>query len=97
MINPEMMAAVLQHAAGAAGGPQAVGPGRPPPDTDSTGKPTPLSATQDCIQDLHELLTLLPDPVHTQMATQALQILTKIQSDIMRPKGGGPQMMQGGQ
>jgi len=72
---------------------QGQGPAQPdqPPD--------PLQTLQECIQAVHSLLTALPDAAHTQMATQALAILTKIQRDLMA-EGQGPagmaQRLQGG-
>lgn len=49
----------------------------------------PLQALQQCMQDLHGLIATMPDANHTQMVTQALGILAKIQSDLMPSKQGG--------
>jgi hypothetical protein len=65
---------------------------QPPQDqgTDgSYGGGDPLQALQQCIQDVHGLAATLPNAQHTQMAIQALGILTKIQSDLMAEKNGG--------
>ena len=56
---------------------------------ESYGGGDPLESLQQCIQDLHGLIATMPDAAHTQMVTQALGILTKIQSDLMSQKPGG--------
>ena len=47
----------------------------------------PLAYLQECIQGIHQLIGELPDAAHTQMATQALAILVKIQRDLMQTQG----------
>lgn len=62
------------------------GPGPPPGPGDhpqQAGAPDPLMAVKSSIQDVHSLIATLPDPTHTQLATQALQALLKIQRDLM--------------
>lgn len=79
---------------GPPGGPdQGYGPPQPPGDSpDRAGGPRdPLEATKATIQDVHSLIATLPDPAHTQMATQALAILTKIQRDLMGTKSSAAQ------
>ena len=86
---PEM----IQALAGQMGaGPPQGGPGGPP-EPSAQNMPDPLQATQEVIQDLHTLIGVLPDPNHTQIATQCLFNLTKIQRELMtgaQQGGGGP-------
>lgn len=74
-VDPMMLAQALQQ------GPQAQ---QAPAGED------PLSYLQECIDGIHHLVTQLPDAGHTQMAVQALAILTKIQRDLMGAQAGGP-------
>jgi len=61
-----------------------------------------LAALQQVIQDLHELITVLSDPQATQVASQCLAALTRVQSTMMQGQGGSAQQaiaqrLQGGQ
>lgn len=62
----------------------------------------PLAALQDAIQDLHNLMTVLPDPKDTAVVAQCLTALTRIQQDMMQNRGAGNpvatmlQQLQGG-
>lgn len=90
MINPQMLAQVLGQHPG--------GPGGPPPDQDDkpgTRPPTAIEAVQDCIQDIHELMQVVPDAMHKQMVNQALAQLLKVQSDLMKPQGGAAGAISG--
>lgn len=82
-MDPQMLAAIFGGA----------GPGQPPPGGEEEGAgglpKDPLDASQQVIQDLYSLISVLPDANHTQMATQALGILTKIQKDLMSDSGQG--------
>lgn len=49
----------------------------------------PLAALQEVIQDVHHLITVLPDPTHTKIAAQCLTALTGIQRDLMSQQGPG--------
>src|SRR5262245_24709771 len=88
------------------GGPPPDAGGGPPPDAgaappDGGGPPggtlpdtaDPLQALQQVIQDLHTLISVLPDPKATAVASQCLAALTKVQTDMMGQgagAGGGP-------
>jgi hypothetical protein len=50
-----------------------------------------LAALQEVIQDLHELITVLSDPQATQVASQCLAALTRIQQQMMSQQQGTPQ------
>lgn len=56
----------------------------------------PLQALQEVIQDVHHLITVLPDPGHTKIAAQCLTALTGIQRDLMAKQGPGGGMPAGG-
>jgi hypothetical protein len=43
-----------------------------------------LSALQEVIQDLHQLITILSDPKDTAVASQCLTALTRVQQDMMQ-------------
>ncbi|MEM3050403.1 MAG: hypothetical protein QXT42_06765, partial [Thermoplasmata archaeon] len=65
-------------------------PGEAPEEED------PLDALQSVIQQLHSVIGLLPDAMHTQMAVQALSILVRIQRDLMQGgERGGSQAPAG--
>lgn len=57
--------------------------------------PDPLQALQECIQTLPGVIAALPSPQDTQDATQALLILTRIQTRLMG-NGGQPGPGAGG-
>jgi len=94
-VPPGLLLAALHAGAGAGGGPQL--PPLPAGLQDSGGPSPypkdPLEAVQTCINDLHSALPHLPDAQDTQDMTQALLILSRIQSRLMAPKGapGGAQ------
>lgn len=67
---------------------QQLGGGQASPDQVEQGGSDPLAALQQVIQDMHTLVSTLPDSQHTQMAVQALGILTKIQADLMPSQKG---------
>lgn len=50
-----------------------------------------LAALQQVIQDLHELISVLSDPQATQVASQCLAQLTRVQSTMMQAQQGSPQ------
>jgi hypothetical protein len=55
---------------------------------------SPLEALQQVLQDLHQLVALLPDPNHTKIASQCLTALAGIQRDLMsqqQQQGQAPQ------
>jgi len=54
-----------------------------------------LSALQQVITDLHQLITILTDPKSTQVATQALQMLMGIQTSLMGSQQGSAQQAIG--
>src|SRR5512143_86453 len=97
MLDPNMMSAILQRVQGG-GGPGMAGPSDyggdptagPPPgpgdQPDQAGAPDPLEATKSVIQDLHSLIAVLPDPMHTQVATRAMSMVMSIQKDLMGTK-----------
>lgn len=67
------------------------GQGAPPPDASGGGGGgggDPLSAVQQCIQDIHGLAAIVKDPNDTQAVVQALGILTKVQSNMMATQKG---------
>jgi hypothetical protein len=87
------MSEMLAQLLGGGGAPQEGPPPEAPPQQG------PLDYLQECIQGIHQLVSELPDPGHTQMATQALAILTKIQRDLMtqqQGQGGLAGRLQGG-
>jgi hypothetical protein len=45
-------------------------------------QPDPLAALQNCIQDLHGLMAVMPDAQHTALIHQAMAPLLKIQSEL---------------
>lgn len=79
--------AVLAHLAGAGGAPPALPQGLQG-GYDQDDSSDPLKVLQDCIQKLPEVLSALPDPQDVQDATQALLILTKVQTRLMNKQGG---------
>ena len=92
MMDPSMMG-------GAPPGAPPMGGGGPPPELmallQGGGQPQqtsqdPLPHLQQAIQHLHDLVAILPDPKHTQVATQALLALTRVQSELMQPAGAPP-------
>lgn len=46
----------------------------------------PVQALQSCIQDLHQLMAVMPDAKHTQMINQALAPLLAIQAELTQAK-----------
>lgn len=81
--DPSALLALLAGGAGA-GGPAGL-PGPPPPDQaapDASGDP--LAALQSVIQDLHALIAVLPGGQDTQVASQCLAQLTKMQAGMMQ-------------
>lgn len=78
---PAALAALLGGMAGhPPGGP---GPGGPPPGPPDAGA-DPLHELQDVIQGLHRLIATLPDPQATQVASQCLAALTRVQAQMMQ-------------
>jgi type VI protein secretion system component VasF len=60
-----------------------------------------LQALQAAIEMLHQLMTVMPDPKHTQVVAKCLQALTQVQQELMTQGGGSPQdalmqQLQGG-
>ena len=88
---------LMQALQGAQGGPPPPGgiPSGMQSDQGEDQAEDPLEVLQDCIQGLPKVIASLPDPQDTQDATQALLILTKIQTHLMarnQSQGqGGPQ------
>jgi hypothetical protein len=93
-------AALLHQMLGGGGPPGAGGPpglplpppgagGGPPPPN---GKVSPLQGVQSVIQDLHDLMRILPDPGAVSIAATCLKAMTGLQQQLMQPagKGGGP-------
>ena len=72
--------------------------GGPPPATNSDdggAKQTdPLTAIQDSIDNVHQLMVSLTDPTDVHDATTALRLLTGIQKRLMG--NGAPQATPGG-
>ena len=46
----------------------------------------PVGSLQNCIQDLHQLMAVMPDAKHTQMINQALAPLLAIQAELSQAK-----------
>ena len=93
-IPPGALLAALHAGAGSGGGPPLPaglqqGGGDQGYDKDEP----PLAVLQDCINGLPKVIAALPDPQDTQDATQALLILTRVQTRLMKNQGGasGPQ------
>lgn len=90
-VPPEAILAALHGGAGAgqAGPPLPHGMG----DHGYDQNESPLEVLQDCINGLPRVIAALPDPQDTQDATQALLVLTRIQTRLMNRQGGsgGPQ------
>ena len=93
-------AALLQKMLGGPGGPPGppgAGPGGPPPGNGGGGPGgpggiSPLHAVQSVIQDIHDLMRILPDPGAVSIAATCLKAMTGLQQQLMQPagKGGGP-------
>lgn len=62
---------------------------------DTPGGDEQLQALQSVIQDLHELISVLTDPKATQIATQCLAQLAKVQQDLMGAQQGTAQQAIG--
>jgi hypothetical protein len=58
---------------------------------DTPGPDDQLGALQDVIQDLHTLVSILTDPQATQVASQCLTALTRVQATMMSAQQGSPQ------
>jgi hypothetical protein len=54
------------------------------------GSGDPVEALQNCIQDLHGLMQVMPDAKHTQMIHQAMAPLLAIQSEFSKASQGDP-------
>lgn len=67
-------------------GPAGPSPEEAPPEP-SQGE-DPLTALQSVIEHLYSVITLLDSPEDTQMAMQALLILTRVQKRLMQEQGG---------
>lgn len=65
------------------------------PENGPAGKGLPQ--LQDAIQAVHQAISALPDPMHTQMASQALAILTRVQRELMQPQPGNAATAVAGQ
>lgn len=80
--DPATLLAALHAGAGAGTGAGAYSPDE-----------SPLEVLQDCINGLPKVIAALPDPQDTQDATQALLILTRIQTRMMarQSQGNGSQ------
>jgi hypothetical protein len=50
----------------------------------------PLHAVQSVVQDLHDLMRVLPDPQAVNIAATCLKAMTGLQHTMMAAKGGGP-------
>ena len=95
-----LLAAMMPHG-GAPGMPPGAGPPPPgppgPPGAGPQGAPdpadkaniAPLHAVQSVIEDLHDLMRLLPDPGAVNVAAQCLKAMTGLQQTMMKPGGGG--------
>ena len=84
---PEGLAAAMQGG----GMPQSMMQG----DTEDQGQ-DPLQALQDAIHGIVAALTAAPDPQDTQDLTQAMLLMTRVQTRMMKGAGspggpGGPQ------
>ena len=79
-------AALLQQMLGSGGPGGGPGGGGPPPQN-GRGL-SPLQAVQSVIQDLHDLMRIMPDPGHVQIIATCLKAMTGIQQQLMQ--GGGP-------
>jgi len=89
MIDPTHAALLARMGVGGPAG----GPG--PPGRGNGAGLSPLQATQSVIQDLHDLMRILPDPQSVSVAATCLKALTGLQQQLMAPKGpqgagGGP-------
>lgn len=51
----------------------------------------PLQVLQECIQALPGVIAALPDPQDVQDAVQALHILSRIQTRLMKGQNAAPQ------
>jgi hypothetical protein len=84
--------AQLMHpgAGGPPGMPPGAGPAGPPDQPDAADKAniSPLHAVQSVIEDLHDLMRLLPDPGAVNVAAQCLKAMTGLQQTMMKPGGG---------
>lgn len=69
-------------------------PSTPPPDAGGGAPADPLEATQQVIQDLHTLISVLPDAQHTAVASQCLAALAKVQRDLMGAQQGAGDAQQ---
>jgi hypothetical protein len=97
MVDP-VHAALLQRMLGPGA---AAGPGPPPGGPPGRGNGaglSPLQATQSVIQDLHDLMRILPDPQSVSVAATCLKAMTGLQQQLMAPQqgGGGPMVTGGG-
>jgi hypothetical protein len=59
-------------------------------DQPAANAPDPLNALQNCIQDLHGLMQVMPDAKHTQQIHQSLAPLLAIQSELSQASQGNP-------
>lgn len=89
---PAALLALLHGGAGAGGGPP-LPAGLSGGDQAYDQNEKPLEVLQDCINGLPKVIAALPDPQDTQDAVQALGILTRIQTRLMKSQGG-PQGQQ---
>lgn len=81
MIDPQHLALLQRFGVG--------GPG--PPGRGNGAGMSPLQATQSVIQDLHDLMRILPDPQSVSVAATCLKAMTGLQQQLMAPQqGGGP-------
>lgn len=74
----------MSHAALAA----LLGGGQDPQDQSETDSKDPVQALQQAIQDVHELMALMPDAKHTQQIGQCLNGLLAVQSELSQAKQG---------
>lgn len=67
--------------------------GPPQPETSNSAygpESDPLDSVKQCLNDLHKLMTALPDAQHTALVHQAMGPLLKIQSDLTAAQQPSP-------
>jgi hypothetical protein len=81
--------AILAQLLHPGGGP--AGPAPPPDQPDAADKAniSPLHAVQSVIEDMHDLMRLLPDPGAVNVVATCLKAMTGLQATMMKPGGGG--------
>jgi hypothetical protein len=89
MATDPIHAALLQRMLGPGGGAPPGGPGEPDADDKPNGHGlSPLDGVQSVIQDLHDLMRILPDPQAVSVAATCLKAMTGLQQQLMSQGGG---------